>query len=198
MAEAAKKLSEVPSKKDATAKEGAPSNSAPQKKDWVGMISLLVLALNLGAVGGLGYYLNKAWSKMVEMDVRIGQVVAAQKEEATPAPKQLSGRSLTPPTPGTLYPMESFLVNITSDQGPKFLQTQMEFELTDAATEDEITKKKAAIRDAIIVLLSSRTYKQIRETTGMLNLRRDILRSVNNLLTSGQIREVYFTQFHFN
>ncbi len=198
MAEAAKKLSEVPSKKEGTSKEGGVSAQAPQKKDWIGILSLMVVAINLGAVGGLGFYLNKAWTKMVEMDMRISQVAAAQKEDAAPTPKQLSGRSLTPPTPGTLYPLESFLVNITSDQGPKFLQTQMEFELTDAATEDEITKKKAAIRDAIIVLLSSRSYKQIRETTGMLNLRRDILRSVNNLLTSGQIREVYFTQFHFN
>jgi flagellar FliL protein len=74
----------------------------------------------------------------------------------------------------------------------------MELELTDSATEEEITKKKAAIRDAVIVLLSSRSYKQIRETTGMVTLRRDILRAVNNLLTSGQVREVYFTQFHFN
>jgi flagellar FliL protein len=94
--------------------------------------------------------------------------------------------------------MESFLVNITSDQGPKFLQTQMEFELTDAATEDEVTRKKSAIRDAIIVLLSSRSYKQIRETTGMVTLRHDILRAVNNLLSNGKVREVYFTQFHFN
>jgi flagellar FliL protein len=112
--------------------------------------------------------------------------------------EKMSGRMLTPPTPGTLYPMESFLVNISSDQGPKFLQTQMEFELMDAATEDEISKKKSAIRDAIIVLLSSRSYKQIRDTSGMVNLRRDLLRVVNNLLTTGQVREVYFTQFHFN
>lgn len=74
----------------------------------------------------------------------------------------------------------------------------MELELTDSATEEEITKKKAAIRDAVIVLLSSRSYKQIREASGMVTLRRDILRAVNNLLTSGQVREVYFTQFHFN
>jgi len=199
MAEAAKKLSEVPAKKDATSKEASQGTASAKKRDLVGGLSLLVLVVNLGAIGGLGFYLKKAWTKMLEMDSRIEQVAAAQKEESNPTPKPaLQGRALTPPAPGTLYPLESFLVNITSDQGPKFLQTQMEFELTDPATEDEITKKKAAIRDAIIVLLSSRTYKQIRETTGMLTLRRDILRAVNNVLTSGQIREVYFTQFHFN
>jgi len=198
MAEAAKKLAEVPKQSDTNA--AAPST--PKKKmDVLGLVSVLIVALNLGAVGTMGLYLKKMWAKMMEIQEKVTKVEALQaEEEASPSKdsKAKLGRTMTPPTPGTLYPMESFLVNISSDQGPKFLQTQMELELVDSATEDEITKKKAAIRDAIIVLLSSRTYKQIRETSGMVNLRRDILRVVNNLLSSGQVREVYFTQFHFN
>src|SRR5262249_4392619 len=108
------------------------------------------------------------------------------------------GKEMQSPAMGLLYPLDSFLVNISSDQGPKFLQTQMELELGDPGTEDEVARKKAAIRDAIIVLLSSRTYKELREPSGMKKLRVDLLRAINNLLTTGKIKEVYFTQFHFN
>jgi flagellar FliL protein len=196
MAEAAKKLKEVPKKLEAVPAAGAPEK---KKFDVLGLVSVLIISLNLAAVVGLGMYMKKIWAKMMEVETKMEEVMQAQKEEeAPPAKEKLAGRAITPPVPATLYPLESFLVNITSDQGPKFLQTQMELELTDSATEEEITKKKAAIRDAVIVLLSSRSYKQIRETSGMVTLRRDILRAVNNLLTSGQVREVYFTQFHFN
>lgn len=197
MAEAAKKLAEVPKQSENAA---AAPPAAKKKIDVLGLVSVVVVVLNLSAVGAMGLYLKKMWAKVMEMQEKITKVEAFQAEEESSSVKEKkgAGRTLTPPVPGTLYPMESFLVNISSDQGPKFLQTQMEFELVDSATEDEITKKKAAIRDAIIVLLSSRTYKQIRETSGMVNLRRDILRVVNNLLSSGQVREVYFTQFHFN
>lgn len=198
MAEAAKKVQESPKKLEAVPAASAAQASEKKKFDVLGLVSVVIISLNLAAVAGLGIYMKKIWAKMMEVETKMETVMEAQKEQEAPAGKQKMGRTVTTPVPTTLYPLESFLVNISSDQGPKFLQTQMELELTDSATEDEITKKKAAIRDAIIVLLSSRSYKQIRETSGMTTLRRDILHAVNNLLSSGKVREVYFTQFHFN
>jgi len=199
MADAAKKIQEAPKKLEAVPAGSAAPASEKKKFDVLGLVSVLIIGMNLAAVIGLGVYMKKIWAKMMEVESKMETVMEAQKEEEAPMAKEKAAtRNVTTPVPTTLYPLESFLVNISSDQGPKFLQTQMELELTDSATEDEITKKKAAIRDAIIVLLSSRSYKQIRETSGMMALRQGILRSVNNLLTSGQVREVYFTQFHFN
>ena len=48
------------------------------------------------------------------------------------------------------------------------------------------------------MLLSSKSYRELREPSGMKRLRQDLLRSVNSLLSGGKIREIYFTQFHFN
>jgi flagellar basal body-associated protein FliL len=33
---------------------------------------------------------------------------------------------------------------------------------------------------------------------GMKKLRADLIRAINNLLSGGKIKEIYFTQFHFN
>jgi len=193
MAEAARKLTEVSDRKEASV------NAAAPKKDWLGIVSSLIVVLNLVAIGTLGVVLKKIWARTQLIEAKIEEIALKQKEESLPLDQaKKSGRLLTPPVPGTLYPLDSFLVNISSDQGPRFLQTQMELELTDSTTEDEITKKKAAIRDSILVLLSSRSYREIRETAGMTKLRKDILKAVNGLLTNGKVREVYFTQFHFN
>jgi flagellar FliL protein len=99
---------------------------------------------------------------------------------------------------GVLYPLDGFLVNISSDRGPRFLQMKLEMELDAPSLEDEIALKRPALRDAIIVLLTSRNYAELRDPKGMRKLREDLLRSVNGLLKSGQVREIFFTQFHFN
>ncbi|MEZ4751459.1 MAG: flagellar basal body-associated FliL family protein [Bdellovibrionota bacterium] len=96
------------------------------------------------------------------------------------------------------FPLESFLVNLASSEGPKFLQLQMQLELSSPSVEEELIRKKAVIRDSIISLLTSRSYNDLRRTEGMEKLRSDIKGRVNNLLSTGKIQQVFFTQFHFN
>ncbi len=192
MSEAAKKEPHK-GKEAAAAAEGGAAAAAGPKKDILGFIVLGVVTLNVMAMGGMGFFMQKMWKKVQDIQSETERLATPEPEEEPPSGKELKAQNL-----GILYPIESFLVNIASDQGPKFLQTQMEFELGDPGLEDEIARKKPAIRDSIIVLLSSRTYKELREPAGMKKLREDILRAVNNLLTTGKLKDIYFTQFHFN
>lgn len=163
------------------------------RPDFLGIAIFSLVVINLATVGGMGYFMQLMWNRIGDLQ---GQTQKLQKSEE---PSQsVIGKELQPQNLGSLYPIESFLVNIASDQGPKFLQTQMELELQDPAVEDEIARKKPAIRDAIIVLLSSRSYKELREPAGMRKLRSDLIRVINNLLSTGRIKDIYFTQFHFN
>ena len=169
----------------------------PKKKDILGLLLMLLVTLNLAAVAGMGFFMQKLWHHVQEMQGEI-QKIATQESEAAKKEKNPMGKELPPKEMGTLYGLESFLVNIGSDQGSKFLQAQMELELSDAAVQDEITRKKPAVRDAVILLLSSRTFNELKDVAGIKKLRTDIIKSINNLLTSGKVKEVYFTQFHFN
>jgi flagellar FliL protein len=108
------------------------------------------------------------------------------------------GKEFVPKELGVLYPLEGFLVNVQSDRGTRFLQMKLELELDTPALEDEIVLKRPALRDAIIMLLSGRTYNELRDSAGIKKLRGDLQRSVNNVLKTGQVKDVYFTQFHFN
>jgi flagellar protein FliL len=185
MAEAAKKV-------DPKAAGNTPPAETKPKKDWMGVVLVFLVTTNLVAVGAMGFLLKNLWQKMKDVSTQPPKVVEA------PAAPDTVGKELQAPSLGVLYPMETFLVNINSDQGTKYLQAQMELELSDPALEDEISRKKAALRDSIIVLLTSRTYKELREANGIKKLRSDLTKVLNGLLSTGKVKEIYFTQFHFN
>lgn len=200
MAEAAeKKAPEAAAAPNPKAAAGAkPEGEKPKKKlDILSLSTIGLIAINLVCVVSMGLFVKKLTGRIGELQTQVSEMEKPEAPVEEEKEKSL-GKEMAPPVQGTLYPMESFLVNISSDQGPKFLQTQMELELPDPGLEDEITRKKAALRDAIIVLLSSRSYKDLKEQGGLKKLRADILRSINGLLSTGKVREIYFTQFHFN
>ena len=190
MAAAAEKIQDE-SEQSKDSAEQAPEKG---KFDFLGAIIFLLLCINLATVGAMGYFLNNLWQQFQHLKQETEEIRIATKSEE----KAALGEELKPAELGILYPIESFLVNISSDQGPKFLQAQIELELFEPALENEIARKKPALRDAIIVLLSSRSYRELRDPAGMQKLRGDILRAINNILRTGKIKNVYFTQFHFN
>lgn len=180
--------------KPKTEATSAPAAPAPAKSDKGAWILAGLGAINLAAVIGMGLVTQKISSRVKDLGTafeKLSTEKPAQKETGV-------GQDFKAKGMGVLYPLESFLVNISSDQGPKFLQAQMELELEEAAVEEELAQKRPAIRDAVIVLLSSRSYRDLRDASGVRALRTDLMRSINGLLSTGKIKEIYFTQFHFN
>ncbi len=184
-------MAEEAAKKVEAGAEGAAAPAA--KKDILTLVILVLAVVNLAAVAGMGYLMQVLSQRVQEVQVAAAQPVAVEESHHGDTGKELGDPSL-----GTLFPLETFLININSDSGPKYLQTQIELEIVDSSLEDELTRRKAAIRDAVIVLLGARSFKELREPAGMRKARADLVRSVNNLLTTGKIKDLYFTQFHFN
>ncbi|MBY0369170.1 flagellar basal body-associated FliL family protein [bacterium] len=177
------------------AKAAAPAAAAP-KSDKFGILILGVVLMNTLAAAAIGYLVMQLSGRVTGFDKKT-QELSDKFEEQKKVPPA-AGKEFVPQELGVLYPLDSFLVNVSSDRGPRFLQMKVELELGAPSLEDEISLKRPALRDAIIVLLTSRTYSELREPQGMRRLRADLLRVMNNLLKTGQIREIYFTQFHFN
>jgi flagellar FliL protein len=63
---------------------------------------------------------------------------------------------------------------------------------------DEIDKRKAQVRDIIIILLSAKSYEEVSTREGKDNLRAEIKDTINSFLTKGKISSVYFTEFIYN
>lgn len=94
-----------------------------------------------------------------------------------------------------LFALEPLVVNVTGDGYNRFLKLRVEFEADDVALKEEIEGRLPQVRDALIVLLSSKQLSDITDFEGKALLKEDILERVNDLLETGDVKSVLFTEF---
>lgn len=169
-----------------------------EKKSFPYILCSLV-TLNILALSTLFYFHNKLWVQVLGLSLRAKALEAKIIKKHTEEKKaDLKKTTLAEIEDMTLFPMDPFLVNITSEQGPKYLQVQMELELSDATLEEEVTRAKAGIRDSIIVLFSSKSYVELQNSNSVKKIKAELIGIINNLVKTGKITQIYFTKFHFN
>jgi flagellar FliL protein len=71
----------------------------------------------------------------------------------------------------------------------------MNLELENDDLIEEMEKRLPQIRDAILMILPTRTYQDIRSAEGKAALRTEILAKMNSLLKKEAITNIYFTEF---
>ena len=94
-----------------------------------------------------------------------------------------------------IYPLEPFIVNIYDGQELRYLKVRVELEMVGQGVKPELDARLAPIRDAILVLLSTKTLQEVQDIQGKNQLKDEILAAVNKQITSGKIAKVYFTDF---
>ena len=96
---------------------------------------------------------------------------------------------------GPLVDVREFIVNIISDDNSHYLRTSMTIELSNQAAYDELNKRMPQIRDAILMLTSSKTFEELYDVHGKKQLKAELLIELNEMLTKGEAVAVYFTDF---
>jgi flagellar FliL protein len=96
---------------------------------------------------------------------------------------------------GTLYPLDTFTVNLKSDSGRRYLKVTMSLELEGEELSTELDAKAPVLRDRIIRILSSKTLEEISSKKGKQKVTQQIMDSLNAMLTDGRIKGIYFTEF---
>ena len=137
-----------------------------------------------------------------------GDKKAAKKEgaDATTEAKAEGGAHGAPAkgeggAPGTavgaanIFPLEPFIVNIYDGQELRYLKVKVELEMTGAGVKVELDGRLAPIRDAVLVLLSTKTLQDIQDIQGKNQLKDEILASINKIIPPGKIAKIYFTDF---
>lgn len=112
------------------------------------------------------------------------------------APKEGGGHGGGAPTPGAnIFPLEPFIVNIYDGQELRYLKVKVEMEMASPAVKTDIDSRLAPIRDAILVLLSSKTMQDVQDVQGKNQMKEEILAAVNKHIPPGKIAKIYFTDF---
>ncbi|HOS97825.1 MAG TPA: flagellar basal body-associated FliL family protein, partial [Deltaproteobacteria bacterium] len=98
-------------------------------------------------------------------------------------------------TAGPLKVLDPFIVNLADAQGQRYLKAVMQFEVDNPGTDSEIASKLPQIRDEVLMILSNKTFDDVATVAGKRMLKREIANAVNRYLSSGQVTQVYFTEF---
>ena len=142
------------------------------------IIVVVVLLLIAGAAIGGWYYYNNT----------IRNSLSGPLESPPP-------QADTEVNMGPMVDVREFIVNIISDDSSHYLRTSMTIELSNQAAYDEINKRMPQIRDAILMLASSKTFEELYDVHGKKQLKAELLIELNEMMTTGEAVAIYFTDF---
>ena len=94
-----------------------------------------------------------------------------------------------------LVPLAPFLVNLSGDQGQRYLRLVAHVEVRGDLAKDELEKHLPEVRNRLLFLLTSKTFADISSTQGKYDLQADITKNINETLDGPFIRKTYFTEF---
>ena len=156
-----------------------------------GIVMIIVAALislGLGA-GGAFFFASQQQQQSPSTPQEAAQ---AEIEAEKVAAKQ---RAVTEDFRQRLYGLDPFVVNVTGDGYNRFLKLRVELETADSDLKEELDARTPQVRDALIVLLSSKQLSDVTDFEGKALLKEDMLDRVNDILVTGEVRSILFTEF---
>jgi len=97
---------------------------------------------------------------------------------------------------GPTYSLDTFNVNLADQESRHFLRATVTLELGTPALTKELQKRQPQVRDIIISILREKTAEELKDGNATVEkLKSEIMNRLNNVLTSGQVTAVYFTEF---
>lgn len=133
---------------------------------------ILTVALTVLLAGGGGFF---AYTKFFKKD--------------TDAHAQAKGSE------PVIQEVETFLVNLSDPGGKRYLKLTMKVRLSGKELQEEFVSRTFEIRDAIIMLLSSKEFQEIAKPEDKATLKQEIIFQLNRLVKKGQVQDIYFTEF---
>ncbi len=94
-----------------------------------------------------------------------------------------------------IYKMDPFIVNLSNSERMRYLKLKVEVESMEVKSNEEYEKRLPQLRDTVLAILTSKTSKEIMDSEGKTKLRNEIAARLNQLLTTFQIKTVYFAEF---
>lgn len=173
---------------NAAAKDAAPAAPAGSPSGKQPLILMALAIVNMAVVAGVGFMLY-AGKKKEASEPKIEHVIKGEHEAQEKDAHEEKGFV------GKVVPLETFIVNLAGSKGRRIAKVNMELELNGSNVQEEIEKRKAQIRDIIIIILSGKTYDEVSNKEGKETLREEVKDTVNAFLTKGKIQAVYFTEF---
>lgn len=164
------------------------------------LIILILLLLLLGGAGSFWWFqLREPGASLMGGSGGVSEGAAASQDAAAGT----AGASGSSNAPATDIPrpvvnnvaLPTVMVNLADAAGDRYLKVGMEVEVSAADAVRDIQAQSARIRDAIIILLSSKSYAELSSSEGKMLLKNEVASRLNQILGTPRVVRVYFTDF---
>ena len=193
-----------------------PAPEEQPKKKKSGLIKYIILVVLLLVLGGGGYFAYLTFFAAKPPAAAPPAEGAAPAEapkadahgEAKPAEKKAEGghgEAKTEAKGGGGHgggkdkaasnnvALPPFVVNLADPNARRYLKVVLEVEVT--SNPELLEDNKAKIRDALLMLLSSKTSQDLSTLEGKILLRKEIVDRLNQAIGQPKVSRVYFTDF---
>lgn len=153
------------------------------------IVSVVALLFGVGGAFVAVKFLGSASKGADSSEEKVeSEVKAESKSEA-------GGKHGQAASPGTMFDLDPFIVNLADTPDIRYLKLTVKLEAESEAVAAELSARIPQIRDAVLVLLSSKDVNAVRTTQGKFQLRDEITQRINGLLKKPGVRSAYFTEF---
>ncbi len=159
----------------------AGEEAAPKKSilKWIILGSLLIA---LGVGGFLG------WRTFIDTDDR----KETAEESLNEASEVKEKESLK-----IIFPLEPVIANLAdkASLGKRYLKITIALEVDNEMAKEKASRYQPQVKDTILMLLTSKSFDEIRTMEGKLDLKQTLLTRINQAVGEGIVRRIYFTEF---
>lgn len=152
------------------ANQPAEQQPTPEKKSKFRLIIILLLGINMLAVGAaVGYFMFI-------------------KPASTGEP---------PPPKMATFELGSMLVNLADPSGQGYLRFHaiIEYPEKNKKLLEEMTKNKHIMQHAVIALLRQKRLAEVRPPDSVEKVQQEMTEAINQILEHGEISRIYFTEY---
>lgn len=166
----------------------AESNEEGKKSNLMIIIigGFLVLLLVIGGI--LAFILAGGSEEQPDMTTQVSNENSDQQQRVT-------SRRKSSLNVGPMLEMDTFIVNLLSENGRRYLKVKVNLELEDEELQEEVNTKIPVLRDIIIRISSSKTLEEVSTEKGKEKFKDQIVTEINQNLKDGKVNNVFFTDF---
>jgi len=173
-------------------KEEEKKEEVAEKKSNMMLIIIAGFLVVLLVIGGILAFILSSDEEQQQQNNSVQNESNSNNENGQPTKTYRRKSSLTV---GPMMEMDTFIVNLLSENGRRYLKVKVNLELEDEELQEEIGTKIPVLRDVIIRIASSKTLAEISTEKGKENFKDQIVSEVNENLKDGKINNVFFTDF---
>lgn len=148
---------------------------------------IIILVVILGLLGGAGFFFKDQIMGLLGM----GPDKAEQQTQEGAAPVQ---EAQGDPQDTEMVSLPTFVVNLADPLGRRYLKLTVDVEMRDADAAEKLNKNIPKARDAIILLLSSKTFADLSSIESKMALKDEIVKRLNQIVGGATVLRVYFTE----